>query len=335
MSLTSNPRRTMDWFCAPSYKKWSIQAGLRLENTNYSGHQFGNPYTVNNNDSAFQNSYFNLFPTLYLSYQENDKNQFSLNYGRRIDRPAYQDLNPFLFFLDGYTYQAGNPWLQPQFTQNIELSHSYNNFLTTTLNYSFTRNYFSETFEQSGHATIVRNGNIGQRQNAGIAVSAQITVRKWWTAILYGNLNYNQFAGFLYGEYINVGAATFLGNFNNQFHFNKGWGAEISGFYRSSGVEGQVLVNPMGQVSAAISKQILQDKGSLKLGLRDIFYTQQVSGYINFQETQATFHNARDTRQLSLSFSYHFGKPIKGSQQRRSQGGATDEQNRVKVGGNN
>ena len=317
------------------FKKWNIQGGLRLENTNYSGHQFGNAYTVNNNDSAFQNTYFNLFPTLYISYQENEKNQFSLNYGRRIDRPAYQDLNPFLFFLDEYTYQAGNPYLQPQFSQNIELSHTYNSFLTTTLNYSITRNYFSETFEQSGHATILRNGNIGQRQNAGIAVSVQLTVRKWWTAILYGNLNYNQFSGVLYGQNINVGAATFLGNMNNQFHFEKGWGAEISGFYRSSGVDGQVLVNPMGQVSTAVSKQILKDKGTLKLGLRDIFYTQQVSGYINFQETEASFLNARDTRQLSLSFSYRFGKPIKGSQQNRKAGGASDEESRVKVGGNN
>ena len=169
-------------------KKWSFQAGLRAENTNYSGHQFGNNFTVKNNDSSFQRSYLSIFPTVYISYQASEKNQFVLNYGRRIDRPAYQDLNPFLFFLDQYTYQAGNPYLQPQFTQNIELSHTYNSFLTTTLNYSFTKDFFSETFEQSGHATIVRNGNIGQRQNAGLAISAQITVRKWWTAIVYTNV---------------------------------------------------------------------------------------------------------------------------------------------------
>jgi iron complex outermembrane receptor protein len=315
--------------------KWNIQAGLRLENTNYSGHQFGNPYTVNNNDSSFQNSYINLFPTLYMSYQQNDKNLFSINYGRRIDRPAYQDLNPFLFFLDEYTYQAGNPYLQPQYTQNIELSHTYNNFLTTTLNYSNTKNFFTETFEQSGHATIVRNGNIGQRQNAGIAVSVQLTPIKSWTAIVYTNLNYNQFTGLLYGENINVGALNLLANVNNQFRFNKGWGAEISGFYRSSGVEGQVFVDPMGQLSAGISKQLLQEKASLKLGLRDIFYTQQVTGHIDFQETHAPFHNARDSRQLSISFTYRFGKPIKGPQARRNGGGAAEEQNRVKVGGNN
>ena len=97
-------------------KKWTVQAGLRAENTNYYGHQLGNGLTVINNDSSFSRSYINLFPTLYLTYDADENNTFTLNYGRRIDRPAYQDLNPFLFFLDQYTYQAGNPYLQPQYT---------------------------------------------------------------------------------------------------------------------------------------------------------------------------------------------------------------------------
>ena len=139
----------------------------------------------------------------------------------------------------------------------------------------------------------------------------------------------------LYGESINVSATTFLANLNNQFKFEKGWGGEISGFYRSSGVEGQVLVDPLGQASAAISKQLLKDKATLKLGIRDIFYTGGVTGHINFQQTQASFKNQRDSRQLSLSFTYRFGKPLKGSQPHRNTGGANDEQNRVKVGNNN
>ena len=317
------------------YKKWNFQAGLRVENTNYSGHQFGNKYTVVNNDSAFSKSYVSAFPTAYISYQLNDNNMFGLNFGRRIDRPDYGDLNPFLFFLDQYTYQAGNPYLQPQYTTNIELSHTYHNMLTTTLNYSNTKNFFSETFEQEGHATIVRNGNIGRRQNAGVSASLNLTVTKWWTAILYTNLNYNHFNGMLYGQNLNVSAVNLLGNLNNQFKFGKGWGGEISGFYRTAGLEGQVLIKPVGQTSAAIVKQLFNEKGSLKLGVRDIFYTQQFRGAINFQETQATFHNSRDSRQVSLTFTYRFGKPIKGPQNNRHSGGADEEANRVKAGGNN
>ena len=317
------------------YKKWNFQAGLRVENTNYDGHQYGNIYTVNNNDSSFKKSYVNAFPTAYISYELNDKNTFNVNFGRRIDRPNYGDLNPFLFFLDEYTYQAGNPYLQPQISTNIELSHTYHNMLTTTLNYSNTQNFFAETFQQEGHATIVRRGNIGRRENAGIAVSLNMPVTKWWNATIYVNVNYNQLTGELYGEALDIHAIQGMGNMNNMFKFKHGWSAELSGWYRTSGIEGQIYVQPMGQVSTAIAKQIMKEKGTLKLGLRDIFYTQQVKGSIDFQQTEATFHNSRDSRQLSLTFTYRFGKAIGGAQNNHHSGGADDESSRLKKGGNN
>jgi iron complex outermembrane recepter protein len=317
------------------YKKWNFQAGLRIENTNYDGHQYGNIYTVNNNDSSFRKSYVNAFPTAYISYELNDKNTFNVNFGRRIDRPDYGDLNPFLFFLDEYTYQAGNPYLQPQISTNIELSHTYHNMLTTTLNYSNTQNYFSETFQQEGHATIVRRGNIGKRENAGVAVSLNMPVTKWWNTTIYVNVNYNHFTGELYGEYLNVNAVQGMGNMTNMFKFKHGWSAELSGWYRTSGIEGQIFIQPMGQTSAAIARQIMKEKATLKLGLRDIFYTQQATGKIDFQETEATFHNSRDSRQLSLTFTYRFGHTVKGPQNNHHSGGADDESSRLKKGGNN
>jgi iron complex outermembrane recepter protein len=318
-----------------TFGKWTIQAGARLENTNYYGHQLGNPLTVINNDSSFSRSYTNLFPTLYLTYQANEKNQLTLNYGRRIDRPAYQDLNPFLFFLDEYTYQAGNPYLQPQYTQNVELSHTYNHSLTTTLNYSYTQNFFTETFEQSGQATIVRNGNIGARQNAGVSVSYMLPVTKWWTTILYSDVNYTKFTGLLYGQNLDVQATTVLVNVSNQFNLAHGWSGELSGFYRTKGVEGQVVVYPLGQGTAAISKKIMHDKASLKLAVRDFLYTNHPHGYIDFQETDATFNNRRDSRQVAMTFTWNFGKPLKGvSGSTKRSGGAGDEQSRVKAGGN-
>jgi iron complex outermembrane recepter protein len=317
------------------YNKWNFQAGLRIENTNYDGRQYGNIYTVNNNDSSFKRSYVNAFPTAYITYQLNDRNSFNLNFGRRIDRPDYGDLNPFLFFLDEYTYQAGNPYLQPQISTNIELSHTYHNFLTTTLNYSNTQNFFAETFQQDGHATIVRRGNIGRRENAGIAFSLNMPLTKWWNTTVYVNVNYNHFTGELYGENLDVSLVQGTGNMTNMFKFSRGWSAELSGWYRTSGIEGQVFVQPLGQTSTAIAKQIMKDKGSLKLGLRDIFYTQQVKGTIDFQETEATFHNSRDSRQLSLTFTYRFGRIIQGARNRQHSGGADDESNRLKKGGNN
>ncbi len=316
------------------FKKIGVQAGLRFENTNYKGHQFGNAQRPGS-DSSFTKSYNNLFPTVFISYAADKSNQFGLSIGRRIDRPAYQDLNPFLFFLDNYTYQAGNPFLKPQYTNNIELSHTFKGFLTTTVNYSKTENFFTETFEQKGYATIVRQGNIGQRQNAGISISAQVKFFKWWNANLYGNYNYSYFQGVLYQEELKVSASNVLFNVNNQFSFGKGWSAELSGFYRTKGIEGQLEIMPLGQASAGISKQVMKGKGSVRLNIRDIFYTNKVKGNINFQQTEATFSNIRDSRVAGISFTYRFGKPLKGPQNNRKKGGADEEQNRVKAGGNN
>ena len=319
------------------FGKFGLQAGLRYEHTRLEGYQYGNPQRP---DSSFQRSYGDLFPTLFVSYEASKNHQWGFNIGRRIDRPAYQDLNPFLFFLDNYTYQAGNPYLRPQYTNNVEVSHTFKGFLTTTVNYSHTKDFHTETFEQiqlpngeAGYATIVRQGNIGKRDNAGVAVSAQIPVQKWWTAILYTNLNYSKFSGELNNEMVDVEATTLLLNINNQFKFGKGWSAELSGFYRTKGAEGQILINPLGQASAGAAKQILKGKATLKLSARDLFYTNRVSGNINFQNTQAYFRNVRDTRQVTISFLYRFGKPIKGQPQRRG-GGSGDEQNRVKMGNN-
>ncbi len=313
------------------FKKIGVQLGLRFENTNYKGHQLGNPQRP---DSTFSNTYNNLFPTAFISYAADKNNQFGLSLGRRIDRPSYQDLNPFLFFLDNYTYESGNPFLKPQYTNNIELSHTFKSFLTTTLNYSRTTNFFTETFEQLNYATIVRNGNIGSRQNAGISMSAQVAVIKWWTAILYGNYNYSVFKGQLYGETLDVSASNILFNVNNQFKFNKGWSAELSGFYRTKGVEGQVIIQPMGQLSAGVSKQVMKGKGSVRVNIRDIFFTNRPKGDISFQQTEAHFVNERDTRVAGVSFTYRFGKPLKGPQNNRKRGGADEEQNRVKMGNN-
>lgn len=309
-------------------KKWSVQTGLRLENTNYEGRQFGNPTRV---DSAFKNSYTSLFPTLFVGYNPTEKNQFSFSYGRRINRPDYEDLNPFLFFLDKYTYGAGNPFLKPMYSHVLEASHTYKQFLTTTLNYSYTKDLFNETFEQKGFATIVRQGNYGSMNDASVSVNAQIPVQKWWNMNVYTEGKYNQFKGILYGDKIDVHATTFLANVNNQFKFKKGWSAELSGWYRTKGVEGQIAIKSLGQMNAGVQKQVLKNKGTVKLNINDVLRTRNPRGEINFQNTEAKFNQNEDNRTVTVAFSYRFGKPIKGIQKRKT-GGAGDEQGRVKGG---
>jgi outer membrane receptor protein involved in Fe transport len=317
-------------------EKFGVQAGLRYENTNLKGFTHGNPTKP---DSSFDRSYNSWFPTVFLSYKLHKNHTLSANFGRRIDRPAYQDLNPFLFFLDKYTYGAGNPYMRPQYTNNFELSHLFKGFLTTTLNYSLTTDVFSETFDQeklpngeNGYATIQRNGNIGRRENGGIAVNAQIRASSWLTAMVYTNYNYSRYKGVLYGDPIDVSAGNLLVSLNNQMKFSKGWSAELSGWYRTKGVEGQIIIEPFGALSAGVSKQVMKGKGTVKLNIRDIFYTQWVEGDINFKATEAHFKNYRDTRVANITFTWRFGKPLKndnGPRQRNS----PDEQNRVKTNG--
>lgn len=315
-------------------EQWGVQAGLRFENTHYEGLQYGNPQKK---DSAFARTYNSWFPTVYLSYKPGKTHQFGINFGRRIDRPGYQNMNPFLFFIDKYTYGTGNPFLRPQYSNNIELTHIFKSMLTTTLNYSHTKDLFNEIFEQEelpngekGYATIVRQGNIGKRQSAGISVNLQLKPAKWLTTNVYTNYNYTKYTGMLYSEHIDVEAGNLFFNLNNQFRFGKGWGAEISGWARTKGPEGQIMLDPMGRLDAGVSKQVLKDKGSLKLNVRDLLYTQVAKGSMNFELTEAQFRNNRDSRVVNLTFTYRFGKPVKNNTGPRQRN--VEEANRVKSG---
>ena len=146
--------------------------------------------------------------------------------------------------------------------------------------------------------------------------------------MIYTNYNYNLFEGPVNGEYVKTAAANLMFNVNNQLKFNKGWSGEISGWYRTKGVEGQILIKPFGAMSMGVAKQIIKNKGSLKLNVRDVFYTQKVKGEMNFKSTEVNFYNMRDSRVINLTFTYRFGKPLSETPSRKKSG--IDEQSRVK-----
>ncbi len=308
-------------------KKWSGQLGLRAENTVMKGDQL----TTGQN---FNRDYTQLFPTVYIGYTLNEKNQFSLNYGRRINRPNYQDLNPFFYFLDKYTYQVGNPYLNPQFSHNIELNHIYGGVFTTSLNYSYTTDIIQDVLEQIDSTTTsyVKKTNIARRWNLGVSVNLSVPLAKWWRTNLYMLFFHNQFDGIVNGGPISIGGNNFMANMNNQFTFKKGWGAELSGFYRGNSLEGVLMIQPMGGMNIGLSKQVLKGKGTIRMNVNDVLYTQQFNGYSRYQNVDVTIHQVRDSRVFNCSFSYRFGKgkPV----QQRRRGSATDEQSRVQQGGN-
>ena len=318
-------------YSKPFSKKFSAQFGLRLENTSAKGNQV-------TTGVKFDRNYTQLFPTMYVQYNLNEKNTFVANYGRRLNRPDYEDLNPFILFLDKYTFEQGNPNLQPQFSHNIEMSHTYKGFLTTTLNYTNTTDIITEVLEQNTDAneTFVKKSNIAKQRQYGISVSANGSLAKWWSANVYANVYNNHYRGVVNGDNISTGATTGQFNVSNQFKFAKVWAAEAGGFYRTPFVEGVFKINGFGIMNVGISKQIMKTKGTVRLSVRDILYSQKINGAIQFSNIDAAFQQTRDSRVVNLNFTYRFSKgKLANGQKRRNVGGAGEEQNRVKTGGDN
>ena len=326
-------------YSRPLGKKWSAQLGLRLENTNANGISKGYTYNTQSSrfeytETKFKRSYSQLFPTVYLQYTANEKNQFVINYGRRIQRPDYEDMNPFVHFLDRYTFEQGNPNLSPQFAHNIELSHTYKGFLTTTVNYTNTTNIIQQVLEQNelNNETFIKKANIASSKQVGLAVSANKSINKWWSTNVYANVYNNHFKGVVNNDPISIGITSFMVQLQQQFKFNKGWSAEVSGFYRTKGLEGVIYIQPITQVNAGVSKQVLKNKGSIRLNVRDIFAGGVFKGYSKYSNVDAQFKDVNDSRAVSINFTYRFSKgKLKAGNSKRT-GGASDEQNRVKNG---
>ena len=314
-------------YSRPLGKKWSGQFGLRMENTNAKGNQL----TTGVN---FKRNYTQLFPTAYLQYTANEKNTFVINYGRRINRPDYQDLNPFIHFIDRYTFEQGNPNLKPQFSQNIELSHTYKGFLTTTFNYSNTTDIIQQVIEQNEltNETFIKKANIATHNQVGIAISANKEIKKWWSGNVYVNVANNHFKGVVNNENISIGITGLMMQVQQQFKWGKGWVAELSGFYRTKGVEGVIFIKPIAQVNAGFSKQVLKNKGSVRLNFRDIFSGNKFKGYSKYGNVDAKFTDINDSRAVSMSFTWRFNKGKLKANSGRREGGASDEQERVKTG---
>jgi outer membrane receptor protein involved in Fe transport len=309
-------------FNTPLSGKWSLQAGLRYEYTRATGNQL-------TTGQSFENKYGKLFPTLYLSYEMDENNQFSANFGRRITRPQYRNLNPFIFILDRYTFQKGNPGLQPQFSNNIELSHTFRKFLTTTINYSETNGVLAEVIEQNEttRETYLIPRNIASRKQYGIMFNIYKPLNKWLTVIGNINLYNNRFKGIITDSLVDISSNT--GNFyaSVQGKFGKGWDAEINGFYNTGGVEGVTVTKSMGSINFAISKNVLKNQGKITLNYRDPFKLQYFRGVTRYATVDATMNNRWENSILNITFNYRFGKAFKTN--KRSSGSAAEEQSRI------
>lgn len=314
--------------------KWQWQAGLRYEHTFYKANQLGNAIVK---DSAFSRNYGSIFPTAFISYQLDSNNSITIRAGKRIDRPAFQHLNPFQTILNKYTYEAGNPYIRPQYTWNFSLSHTYKQMLTTEISYSYLSDYFSQIFiidSSSGNPNknimIYTRGNVGSFKNFSVSETFQTAVTKWWNLTAVAAYNHKVIKGVVWAP-LTARVNVFNISINNQIQLKRGWSFELSGYYQTkSQIDLQEWLEPQGELNIGVGKQILKKKGTLRLSIRDLTYFVNYNGQSTFENSSEPFTVKWDSRVVRLSFNWRFGKAMKAVN--RSEGGASDEINRV--GGN-
>lgn len=309
------------------FKRLSFQFGLRLENTNAFGHQLGNAQKP---DSTFRRDYTGIFPTAYALYKidKNGHQALNLNYGRRIDRPFYQDLNPFLAPLDKFTYYTGNPFLKPSYSHNFELAYSYKKW-SATLNYSSAKDQVNETIEIVDGIYYSRPGNLGSTVVKGIGIDGSVDLSKKLSFNFTARAtNIHTVSNFYTGTLDRQGTYYF-GRGIFQVKLPKDWNTQLEGSYQSKIENAQFTAGARGRVNLAVSKK-LSPAATLRVVGNDLFYTFINTGIIhNLSNTTANWHNEGDSRTVVLSFSYRFGKAIADQRKHRANG-AESEKGRVK-----
>jgi iron complex outermembrane recepter protein len=292
------------------FKKFSLQFGLRAENTTVKTYQ-----AMNNDDTSFH--YLELFPSAFFNYKINADRTFGISVSRRIDRPGYNQLNPFLFLIDVTTYAIGRPGLKPQLTWSYEMSLTQKK-LNFTLGYSHTtdvqqtailrwRDAFPKDTTKSGNVTVQIPVNLNSQDYYGLTISAPIRVNNWWNMINNANIYYNHFNGSLAGTALNNGSPAANIRTNNTFTFKKGWVAEFNGSYNTGGRYGYSVSEPQWAIGAGVQKTVMKSKGTLRLNVTDIFWTNLPEALITYDNYVEHWHAKRESRVANLTFSYRFG----------------------------
>ena len=308
--------------------KLKFQTGLRAEHT----HSIGNSLTLS---QRVERNYLNLFPTLFLSRQLDSTNVLNLAYSRRIDRPDYQNLNPFVYYLDPYTYQQGNPFLRPQYTNSVELTHVYKNAVTTTLGFSRTTDFINrETPRQipEKNITYIIAENLGHQDNLNLNVSFSVEVAKWWKMQNNVSTYYQHYQTFYSGQPYEVKIVAYNLYTSNNFTLGKTLSAELSGWYNSASQYGFYRAKPQGGFSLGIQKKVMDGKGNIKININDPFWLNKFRGTAIVQDINFYVASRWESRQIRATFTYRFGNQnVKAARQRQS--ATSSEQSRA--GGNN
>jgi hypothetical protein len=305
---------------------WSLQAGLRGEQTVAKGHQLVN-------DDRFDRRYAQLFPSLALTRHLNPQNDLGITLSRRIERPNYQQLNPFRRYLDVSSVNQGNPYLQPALTWSAELTHTWKGRFITQLSWSRTNDVIVQVIQpESGTLTIVTDKNLATNTICNFSGSYPLQPFKWWHSVNNVNLFYSHYEGDLAQTPLSDGIPTLNIYSQNSFTLPKDWSAELNAMYQSEQLYGYMHIDAQFILSIGAQKNFWQKRGTLKLSISDLFFGQSPHGRSDFSEYHEDFDVKRDTRIATLSFTYRFGQRSVAPARRRQRGAEEELQ---RAGGGN
>ncbi|MCB9293613.1 MAG: TonB-dependent receptor [Lewinellaceae bacterium] len=303
---------------------FNLQLGLRAEYTQSDG------YSVTLAQKT-KRDYLDLFPSASLSHQIGENHSLSYAFSRRIDRPSYQNLNPFIYFLDQYTFLKGNPFLQPQYSNTVSVNYGYKQRYFLTLAYTHTSRFMSEILDQDDEQllTFQTMANLDRFDNYSLNLHVPVTITDWWSARFNLSAYYNGFQSVYLGQAFDNSQFSYNINMNQNFNLPEGFKAEISGYYQSGMAYSFFDISHRYQIDLGVSKTFLDGRADLRLSIADLFNLREhkvdiVQGNINVQ-----VDNKWETRRATLSFTYRFGnEEVKPARRRTT--ATEEEQDRAK-----
>jgi len=272
---------------------------------------------------------------VFINQELSKNHDMGVSYSRRIDRPNYGSLNPFIYYVDLYTYQYGNPFLRPQYTNSFELTYSYKKTINVTLGYSHTSDVMTEVLlSDTVQKTIfISEQNLAQQDSYNLNISSPLKFTKWWNSNNNLTVYYNNFKS---PNILDVpyesGKLAFNINTNQTITLNSTTNFELSGNYQSKQVYGTLLIDPQYSIDMGLSKNFMNKKLNVKLAANDVFNLRKGRVTSALPSQNYVVSQKWESQVFRATVTYRFGNnEIKGARQRSSS--AEDESKRVKSGG--
>lgn len=317
------------------FKGFMIQGGLRVENTqsegNSSGFRWDNVENkMVNVDYKLDRNYTSPFPSAAVTLNKNPMNQWSFTYSRRIDRPSYQNLNPFEFNLDKYTFQRGNPNLKPQYTNSFGVTNTFKYRFNTTLNYSHVADVFTQVPEIEGSKALITTKNVTDQDIVSLNFSMPLSF-KWYSVFANLNTYYSRYNPNV-DTYKSVDVFSFQVYMQQTAKLNKTTTLELSGFYSAPSIwQGAFKSSKMWGLDGGIQQTLFKGKMTAKASITDIFKTMRYSATNGLTGQTLKVNGGWESRQFRLNLSYRFGRnQVKAARQRKS---SIEEENKRTQGG--